>query len=453
MHKGGIPVKGGIAMRPRLLLALGFVALLPAFTAHRKAQAQGFSFGTPVAVDDSRPDASEPGINVDAAGHVFVNAPPGLPGPSFVWRSIDGGASFVFAGPGTVGASPNGTGVVIGGGDSNLATDARNNLYFIDLWLGDSSSAVSHDDGADWFGQPFGTVPIQDRPWISADPTAAGAGNVYSVTEQLGTGLFISISKPPSQLSGLVYPISLLEISDLDRGLVGTAPAGNMATNRKGDTYNVYSVFTGSNGSGIGLSKLPNGSLTTTNSTVTPADSAHDQTQAFPVVAVDNGIDDNLYVVWTDPVSSSQWNIRFASFNGSSWSNAVTVGHGVYPWVTADAAGKVDIGWYSAERGGYIGDPNAGAAANAVWDVDFAQSVNALASTPTFSAPVQAADAAKSGNICTQGTGCSADRELGDFMSIANDAAGNALLSYVVVPTPGTGFVRVVKQTGGSTIN
>ncbi len=57
----------------------------------------------------------------------------------------------------------------------------------------------------------------------------------------------------------------MLEISDLDRGLVGTAPAGNMATNRKGDTYNVYSVFTGSNGSGIGLSKLPNGSLTTTN--------------------------------------------------------------------------------------------------------------------------------------------------------------------------------------------
>jgi hypothetical protein len=440
-------------MRASVLLALGFVTFFPALSARHKAQAQSFTFATPVAVDDSRPDASEPGINVDAAGDVFVNAPPGLIGPSFVWRSTDGGSSFTFAGPGTVGASPNGTAVVIGGGDSNLATDANNTLYFIDLWLGDSSTAVSTDGGADWFGQPFGTVPIQDRPWVSADPTKAGAGNVYSVTEQLGTGLFISISKPPAPLSGLVYPISLLEISDADRGFVGTAPAGNMATNMKGDTYNVYSVFTGSNGSGIGLSKLPNGSLSVTNSTVTPAMDAHDQTQAFPVVAVDNGVDDNLYVVWTDPVSSSQWDIRFASFNGSSWSNAVTVGHGVYPWVTADAPGKVDIGWYSAERGGYTGDPNAGAASGAVWDVDFAQSVNALSATPTFSAPVQAVDSAKSGNICTQGTGCSADRELGDFMSIAHDASGNALLSYVLVPSSGTGLVRVVKQSGGSTIN
>jgi hypothetical protein len=37
-------------------------------------------------------------------------------------------------------------------------------------------------------------------------------------------------------------------------------------------------------------------------------------------------------------------------------------------------------------------------------------------------------------------------------MSIAHDAAGNAILSYVYVPTAGTGLVRVVKQTAGPTI-
>ncbi|HZC45262.1 MAG TPA: hypothetical protein VE243_02240 [Candidatus Acidoferrum sp.] len=402
-------------------------------------------------MDDSRP-GGEPGIIVDASGRVFVNAPPGLPGPSSVWRSTDGGQSFAFAGPGTVGASPNGAGVDVGGGDSNLASDAQNSLYFIDLWLGNSSAAASHDSGTNWFAQPFGTVPIQDRPWISADPAPSRAGTVYSVTEQLGTGLFISIAKPLPLLSGLVY-VTVPEITDQARGLTGTAPAGNMATNQKGDTYNVYSIFTGANGSGIGLSKLANGATATTNSTVTPANNAHDQTQAFPVVAVDNGADDNLYVVWTDPVSSSQWDIRFASFNGSTWSNAVTVGHGLYPWVTADAPGKVDIGWYSAARGGYIGDPNVGATAKAIWDVDFAQSVNALASTPTFSSPIQAATGAKSGNVCTKGTGCSADRDLLDFMSITNNAAGDALISYTTVPNPGTGLIRVVVQNGGPTIN
>lgn len=434
--------------KPALLIAAGLLAIAWPI----RATAQAFTFGAPVAVDDSRP-AGEPGIIVDAGGRVFVNGPGGLPGPSNVWRSSDGGATFEFAGPGNVGASPNGAGLVIGGGDSNLASDAQSNLYFIDLWLGNSSTAVSHDNGANWFGQPFGTIPIQDRPWVSADPTAAGAGNVYSVTEQLGTGLFLSISKPVPMLSGLLYPISILEVSDQQRGLVGTAPTGPLVTNQKGDTYNIYSVFTGTNGSGLGLAKLPNGSLTVTNSVIPPANDAHDQTQAFPVIAVDNGVDDNLYVAWTDPVSASDWEIRFASFNGTSWSNAVTVGHGIYPWVTADAAGKVDIAWYSAERGGFTGDPNGGAAAGAVWDVDFAQSVNALSATPTFSAPVQAATGAKSGNICTQGTGCSGDRELLDFMGITHDASGTALLAYVNVPSAGTGLVRVVRQTGGGTIN
>jgi hypothetical protein len=86
-----------------------------------------------------------------------------------------------------VGANPSAlaANVTVGGGDSNLASDASNNLYFIDLWLGDSSTAVSHDAGANWTGVPFGTVPLQDRPWVSADPRPGNAGTVYSVTEQL----------------------------------------------------------------------------------------------------------------------------------------------------------------------------------------------------------------------------------------------------------------------------
>jgi hypothetical protein len=276
-------------------------------------------------------------------------------------------------------------------------------------------------------------------------------GTAFAVTEQLGTGIFLSESIP-GPLAGVVYLLPILEVTDQQRGLVGAAPAGNIVTNLKGDTYNVYSIFTGSNGSGLGLAKLPAGAFMVTNTTIAPANNAHDQTQAFPVIAVDNAANDNLYVVWTDPVSAGEWDIRFASFNGSAWSNPVTVGHGVYPWITAQAPGKVDIAWYSAERSGYIGDSNA-APATAVWDVDFVQSVNALGATATFTAPVQAATGAKSGPICTKGIGCSGDRELGDFMSIAHDNNGNALISYVSVPSAGQSLVRFVAQNGGTTIN
>jgi hypothetical protein len=245
----------------------------------------------------------------------------------------------------------------------------------------------------------------------------------------------------------------------VQRGIVGTAPPGNVVTDMNGTTYNVYSIFTGTNpGSwGIGLSALPAGSLTTTNRTVTPATGAYDQTQSFPAVAVDNTADNNVYVVWSDPTPSS-WNIRFASSTdgGKTWSKSVTLGQGVYPWITVGAPGDVDVAWYSAAPS-YSGDPN-NAPRGTAWNVDFAQSLTGLASTPSFSAPVAATGTVKTGAICTHGTGCSADRELGDFMGIAHDASGNALITFVNAPNGSNGssnggsWVEFTKQTSGTGI-
>ena len=414
------------------------------------APASAQTFSSPVVIDNSH-NAGEPGIIADPSGKIFVNAPPGLPGPSLIWRSDDGGTTWKSTGPGSVGASP--ANVTIGGGDANLATDASGNLYFIDLWLGNSSAAVSHDSGNTWLGQPFGTMPVQDRPWISADPRPGQQGIVYSLTEQLGTGLWISRSVVNSPLAGAVYPLSTPEITTAQRGVVGTIPPGNLATDMNGTTYNVYSTVNSSSpgGHSVGISSLPAGGVTTTNGDVTAAEGSFDTSQSFPVVAVDNAADQNVYVVWSDPTPSS-WNIRFASSTdgGKTWSSAVTVGQGLFPWVTADAPGKVDIGWYSAAPT-YGGDPNA-APAGTQWNVDFAQSVDATASAPTFSAPEAAVPGIKSGAICTQGTGCSADRELLDFMSIAHDSLGNALLAFTTVPKAGTSNIEFAKQTSGTTI-
>src|SRR5258708_7892353 len=103
-----------------------------------------FSFSSPVVIDNSH-NAGEPGVIADPSGKIFVNAPPGLPGPSLVWRSDDGGTTWKSTGPGTVGASPTTqtANVTVGGGDANLATDAAGDLYFIDLWLRDSPAPAS----------------------------------------------------------------------------------------------------------------------------------------------------------------------------------------------------------------------------------------------------------------------------------------------------------------------
>ena len=126
------------------------------------------------------------------------------------------------------------------------------------------------------------------------------------------------------------------------------------------------------------------------------------------------------------------------------------MGQGVYPWITAGAPGKVDVAWYSAAPS-YTGDPNK-APAGTQWNVAFAQSVNATSGAAAFTAPETAATGIKSGAICTQGTNCSADRELGDFMSIGHDAAGNALIAFASVPSSGTSDVEFTKQTSGTGI-
>jgi hypothetical protein len=437
---------------PRCVVRLRFGAALFVAILGWPGRAPAFTFSAPVAVDDSRP-AAEPGIAVDSAGIIYINAPQGLEslGPSRVWRSTDGGSSFTHVGPPNVSPSPN---VTIGGGDSDLAIGAGDALYFVDLWLVDASTAVSTNGGATWTGVPFGTVPIQDRPWVSADPTTPGL--VYSVTDQVLTGLWISKALPGGLLAGAIYPISVPEILTIDRGIVGSAPPGNLVTNKKGDTYNVYAIFTGTTPGqwGIGLSELPAGGLLTTNGAVPPADGAFDQTVSFPVVAVDNGTNDNLYVVWTDPVSATTWNIRFASFDGTTWSNAVTLGQGLFPWITVQAPGKVDVAWYSAKlsASNYAGDPSA-APADTIWDVAFAQSTNALSPTPTFTPAEVAASGIKTGKICTEGINCSGDRELADFLSITHDGSGHALIAYTFVPEANQARVRFVKQTAGATIN
>src|SRR5207247_2328510 len=111
---------------------------------------------------------------------------------------------------------------------------------------------------------------------------------------------------------------------------------------------------------------------------------------------------------------------------GSSWSaprTLVSGGASVYPWVDARGS-KVAVSLYHTTAAGN----SETVPGSAQWFETYLESADGGA---TFSAP-QTVDptVVKTGPICTGGTGCSGDRELLDFQSLALDSSGRANLAW-----------------------
>ena len=143
-------------------------------------------FGREVIVDNQR-ITGEPSMSIDGEDRIYVSTPYGFATTaSFVWRSVDHGMTFHLV-PGN--APPVGKPLVtcVGGGDSGLALDSANRLYFVDLQgLTDVSNSVSSDEGSTWLTTCNAANDSGvDRPWIAAfgDPQAGGA--LYQTVDQV----------------------------------------------------------------------------------------------------------------------------------------------------------------------------------------------------------------------------------------------------------------------------
>jgi len=387
-----------------LALAVGLMIAPPA---HRAG-----GFGPPVVVTGL--DAGEPGIDVASDGTIYVNAPPGLQvsgSPSLVFRSDDGGATWVLTPPGAREDLP-------GGGDSDLSVDpVTGTVYMTDLWLGSATVSRSTDRGETWAANPLQGVVVQDRQWVAT----AGGGNVYHATHQIPAGLVVSKSTAPTD--GLVYSQSTVAATPADQtGCVcppgtliaepGTAPLGS------GDRVGlIYFTSTG----GINFARSLNGAATFTNVPVSPPSSA-DTTHAFPVVA--SAGNDTLHAVWLEVFGSASSRVRYARSSnwGASWTVPATLvgsGTSVYPWVAA-GGDKVSVTLYHTDA---PGTPDT-VAEKSQWFETYLESTDGGASFTALAIidPVPV----KSGPICTEGTGCDGDRELLDFQSVTLDRAGRA---------------------------
>jgi hypothetical protein len=360
---------------------------------------------------------SEPGIAVASDDTIYIDGPEGLlsnlPGsPSPVFRSEDGGASWTKT-PFSLREN------LPGGGDSNIALDPANGaIYMTDLWLGDSTVSTSSDKGNTWTANPLQGLPIQDRQWVAT----SGGGIVYHAVHQIPLGLVVSKGS-----GGLLYPQSTIAATPVDQtGCV--CPPGNVIAQSGGgllgSSDKVGLIYATSSG-GIKFAGSGNGGLTFANVDVQP-ESANTTDAAFPVVANAGG--NHLVATWLN-VKGSTSSVAYSDSHdwGATWSaprTLVSGGASVYPWIAARGS-KVAISLYHTSTAGTPDNVPAGAQ----WFETYLESSDAGA---TFSAPVSAdPTVVKAGPICTEGTGCSANRELGDFQSLALDNQGNADLTWV----------------------
>jgi hypothetical protein len=148
---------------------------------------------------------------------------------------------------------------------------------------------------------------------------------------------------------------------------------------------------------------------------------------------------EQIYVVHSlEPTGSDP-----SSLTWSAPQRITSVGTNTFPWITAGSGGRVDLAWYHtdemSEQGtcasgsGTCTVYGAGSFKNAEWSVQMGESLNANSSSPTYTIANVSETYVKHGQICTNGIGCATggDRSLGDFLQVAIDGQGAALVSYV----------------------
>lgn len=408
-----------MATKPRLWPRAIAAVLAFSFAA---TSAHAATFGAPVNVNDN--GGSEPGIKVAPDGTLYIFAATSLvigqvpPSVSAVYRSDNGGTNWVTTPIGLRQAA-------IGGGDIDLAVAPDNGtISTTDLWLGSASVATSSDKGNSWLASPVNGLFVEDRQWVAA----VGGGRVYHVVHQIPAGDIVSTSIN----SGLVYPVHSLGASPLDQTGCICAP-GNITAENGGLLGDRIAFVFPTTTSGVGLSRSTNGGLTWTVTYPGISVNAGALT-GFPSIAGDGA--GHLAIVW-QPAGNGGFYLVTSNDFGNTWSAPQLVegtGTSVYPWV-AYRNGKIAISYYHTTVAAGVSDD---VGSGATWQISYKDSSDGFASRVDI-------EDVKSGPICTQGTNCSADREVGDFQEVAIDGAGKSVIAYNRV-LPGNTQVRFAKQ-------
>src|SRR3989442_10852821 len=183
------------------------------------------------------------------------------------------------------------------------------------------------------------------------------------------------------------------------------------------------------------VAKSTDGGGTWTRLKVADLPKTVDPAQIFVQMAIDRA--GNLYYNWSQArnVTSSGEGEQdiyytFSTDGGVHWAAPIDLtgsanDSAIFSWMVAGDAGRVDLVYYKSNSGA-----NSNVNVGQVWNVYFAQSMNALNTGANFSSVQVSAEPNHLGGICTGGLSCSGDRDLLDFFTVDVDHLGAAHIVY-----------------------
>src|SRR5436190_2991165 len=173
----------GTALMAGCLTAVNVSGVVGRGGSQAAAAATDLAFSHMVPVDAQRP-GFEPDEQIDSQDRIYTSSPFGFSTTeSFLWGSLDHGKSYQLT-PGNIG--PGKPTTCVGGGDTELALDKADNLFFSDLQgLTNLSNSVSTDQGTTWNTNCVAVTntPV-DRMWYAIQPGTKLGDSGFNIYEE-----------------------------------------------------------------------------------------------------------------------------------------------------------------------------------------------------------------------------------------------------------------------------
>jgi hypothetical protein len=447
----------------------------------------------------------EQDIRIDTHGRVYTSVPNGGPsGASWIWHSTDRGKTFKWV----ANATPltGYTQSCQGGGDTELATDTSDNLYFNILSLANFSTARSSDQGKTF-------TPVQctavagagvDRQWYATDGDPTNGGNLYLTYDSVVQGTpncpaglapnnELTLARSPVGGVGTTAGVSFAPAKQItapcDEGIMGNVEVSptthHIFIPHNTDQYDQIRFATCHTVPFTAdplapLAEWDPSGLSCVDRQVTPPFTGSAVAAAnFTTMAVDSS--GKVYVAWAQapcsPCSFGPQNITFANITGdtqlyfassadegNSWSAPTqipTAGlhNDVYPYMAAGDSGGVDIAYYGTAAQATCVPANAATCHGpdsvfGDWSVYMSQTLNGGGS---WTPPILASEhMIHRGNLQTLIGAQTGNRILGDFMQIRIGLQGEANITYgdsnsITAPIL-LAQAMFVRQNGGNSV-
>jgi hypothetical protein len=432
------------------------VGLSPASGARSVNNVSAIQFGVPRIVDPVH-TYGEPDIKVAPNGTVYVSGPQGTGVQRSIWNaSYDNGDSYRLVQDNKTGSAPPSATTPTkstmgpGGGDTEIAIDHNNNVYYADLYaLACFTTAYSHDNGKTVQSTPLGcSSPGADRQWFAMfDPSPSD----HTISPYKGPKPIVYLKYTSGTTGSKIDYTTGDDPTNWHQGdgaavIADQSPysptdAPMVVDQHTGDGLNI--VNTGSTGLALAVSEpAKDGSahLDTHYETIIPTLPGNPST-LFPGFTEDKAR--NLYVVWVDD-KDYQVYYSWAKPNASGtdwgkWSAPIHINRppsatNLMPWVAGGRNGIIDVVWYGTDMSlAKLGPDGPSAQKHEAWYAWFAQISKAATTTPHIVQSRASQHPMHYNDICMLGTACitaEGNRNLADFFEVAIDNQGRARIVY-----------------------